>query len=335
MVLVPGSDEYEGGRFRVQGVLPTCYVLPVDIAPLCVLSVGRSGTSLTTRALHHLGAHVGAPADLMPASADNRHGYWEHVGIYEINEAILAAFGGSWYDPPALFHGWETDPRLDALAARATALAAELGSTGCRWAFKDPRVAVTLPFWQRVLGELEYVICVRDPQAVIHSIRNTGLAGTTPAASARLWLDMNAGILRQTVTGQRTFVFYEDWFEAPERVAADLARAVHRGAVDRRAGSSMSVDAVLDRSLRRADGPGALVEADVVPVPELRSMLAHLRTVAVHDTPDRSSREWAATFAEQLAGRYRARYAAGRRDGQHEVSASVAHSADLDRVGRF
>jgi hypothetical protein len=46
---------------------------------LVVLGMHRSGTSALTGMLHHLGVALGE--HLMPASADNPRGYWEHSDV--------------------------------------------------------------------------------------------------------------------------------------------------------------------------------------------------------------------------------------------------------------
>ncbi len=217
--------------------------------PICVLSVGRSGTSLAARTLDALGVHLGAPDDLMPPSEQHRLGFFEHLGIHEINEAILQVFGGSWSRPPALDPGWEQDPRLDPQRRRARALVAELAVHG-RWAFKDPRTAVTLPFWRSVVGRMDYLVCVRSPEASVRPVAATGLPGGTPAASTALWLQMNAAILRQTAAARRHFVFFEDWFADPDRVYAGIAAFV--GAPAPAPGAAA---AVFDPAQRRADHP--------------------------------------------------------------------------------
>lgn len=44
--------------------------------PICVLSVGRSGSSLAARAVNLLGVHLGVEEDLMPPSQQNERGFW-------------------------------------------------------------------------------------------------------------------------------------------------------------------------------------------------------------------------------------------------------------------
>src|SRR5580693_429281 len=72
---------------------------------LVVLGMHRSGTSALTGMLHHLGVALGD--DLMPATADNPRGYWEHSDIVRANQAIMTALGWAWDDMRPLPPGFE------------------------------------------------------------------------------------------------------------------------------------------------------------------------------------------------------------------------------------
>ncbi len=275
--------------------------------PVCVLSVGRSGTSLAARAINLLGVHLGAEEDLMSASEQNERGFWENTAILQLNEELLERLGGSWYRPPDLTAGWAHDEGLEDVRERAVAVTEELAVPGRRWGFKDPRTIVLLPFWQRVVGEMDYLICVRRARAFVRSVQELDPPGGTPHATAGLWLDMNAAALRQTAGERRMFVFYEDWFEDPRRVAGRLAGFVHDDAstVD-----PLALDAVVaffDPALRRADAREE--PAELAGAQELEAMYEHLRLIAEHDADDREVRHREALVAHTLAESYRCRRA--------------------------
>lgn len=275
--------------------------------PVCVLSVGRSGTSLTARAINLLGVHLGAEQDMMSPSEQNERGYWENVAIHRLNEELLEGFGGSWYRPPDLTPGWAHDEGLERVRERAVAVARELAGQGRRWGFKDPRTIVLLPFWQRVVGEMDYVICVRRADAFVRSVQELDPPDGTPHATAGLWLDMNAAALRQTVGERRMFVFYEDWFEDSRQVAQRLATYLHGDAWSRDPVALDAVVAFFDPALRRADAREEPTE--LAGAPELEAMYAHLRLIAQHDTDDRDARDRQALVAQTLADSYRFRQA--------------------------
>jgi hypothetical protein len=122
----------------------------------------RSGTSLVTQLLHRCGVSLGPDEQLMPASNDNSDGFWENLGFVRLNERLLAASGGSWYSPPTRV---VATPQL---TAEATDLVRQFeGLEPCAW--KDPRNAITLPFWKALLP-MKVLMCVRHPAETAASL---------------------------------------------------------------------------------------------------------------------------------------------------------------------
>src|SRR5262245_25912060 len=175
---------------------------------ICVLGMHRSGTSLVARMLNLLGVHLGPGERVLTAGADNPKGYWEYRPFVDIDDEILARFGGRWDEPPTLPPSWPEDPRLADLRDRARRLLAEDFADAPVWGWKDPRACLTLPFWQDVIGAMDYVVSVRNPCAVIASLaRREGMDG---ARAEWLWLRHVQAILAHTSGRTRTFVSYED-----------------------------------------------------------------------------------------------------------------------------
>lgn len=56
---------------------------------VCIAGAHRSGKSILTRLLHAFGLYLGPENELMPAQADNPHGFWEHLGFVALNEGIV------------------------------------------------------------------------------------------------------------------------------------------------------------------------------------------------------------------------------------------------------
>lgn len=202
---------------------------PAPSQAICVLGVARSGTSLTTRALGVLGVHLGEPSDLLPAHADNPKGCWEHRGIVALNEELMGAFdeepaprGLRWRSSPALPDGWERDERLTPHRRRARALLRAGFADRPVWGFKDPRTCLTLPFWQRLVPDMRYVICARDPREVAASLVQRD--GLTSDEALALWRRWTTAAILGTSGQPRTFVTYDGWFDAPALQADRLAR---------------------------------------------------------------------------------------------------------------
>jgi hypothetical protein len=189
--------------------------------PVCVLGVGRSGTSLAARALGDLGVELGSEDDMLPPSELNPGGFWELREVLELNEEILAALGGTWWQAPPRPAGWERRPELEPFVARIADLVARHFGGAARWGFKDPRTTLTLPLWRRAVGEFDHVICLRNPLETVASAGNGLPPGADPVA---IWTTYTCEALRLTEGRRRTFVFYEDWSIDPVAVARGLAR---------------------------------------------------------------------------------------------------------------
>jgi hypothetical protein len=187
--------------------------------PICVTGMGRCGTSLTTALIGLLGVELGPTERMLPAAAhDNARGYWEQQDIYEINEEVLAAFSGTWARPPHLPPNWERSPTLTAARRRAEHALAELfGTSQGRWAWKDPRASVTLPFWQDLIGEMDYVLCIRNPSDVAASLVRRGTDGLDLEDSVALWLYYVQAALANTRRCRRLVLRYEDYFTDTDR----------------------------------------------------------------------------------------------------------------------
>lgn len=178
---------------------------------ICTIGVHRSGTSLVSRIVNLLGVDLGPDPRVVTAGEDNPTGYWEYRPFVDINDDLLQRFGGHWDQPPALPPSWVDDPRLDDLKEKARRLVATDFSGAPLWGWKDPRACVTLPFWQDVIGPMRYVICVRNPSAVVASLASRDGRGRGNAE--HLWLTHMRALLADTSGQPRLFVSYEDLLE--------------------------------------------------------------------------------------------------------------------------
>jgi hypothetical protein len=175
---------------------------------VCILGMHRSGTSLTARILSLIGVNLGSEERFKSPRQDNPTGFWEHGDIGAINDAILEMHGGSWQDPPHLPDGWESAPILDDLRERAQTLIADQFDNLPLWGWKDPRGCLTLPFWQQLMPEMRYVICLRNPLDVAHSLLQRD--GFSAEKSSALWLSHVNSAFVHSEGKPRLVIFYED-----------------------------------------------------------------------------------------------------------------------------
>jgi hypothetical protein len=221
---------------------------------VCVLGFHRSGTSMVTRLLNLLGVDLGPEHELLGAfEGDNPRGYWEPVWLFSLNNWILDTLGGSYWRPPALPPGWERDPALDRWRADAHRHLDRAYGDAPVWGFKDPRLCLTLPFWQSVLAErgdeVSYVVTLRSPTETSASMaRRPYYPGTDTDHWGRVWLDYTARALDATAGLPRRLVAYDgllaDGTAELRRLAEFLGMPVPEGAV------AAEMEAAIDSGLR-------------------------------------------------------------------------------------
>jgi hypothetical protein len=225
---------------------------------LCVLGMHRTGTSLTTRVANLLGARLGPDDALLEArQGDNPSGFWEVAAVNDLNDEILARLGGEWRQPPELSAGWAQAPQLDDLRERARRVLVELGASEAPlWAFKDPRVCLTLPFWVPLLTPMRCVLTIRSPLEVARSLKHRN--DLPEALSFALWLRYTADALLHSTGRPRLLVRFDGWLEDPEGQLRALASFIGPAAVARRAAIRIEALDFIQADLRHhASDPGA------------------------------------------------------------------------------
>lgn len=138
-----------------------------------VLGMHRSGTSVITSLIESCGISTGN--NLQSAGDDNPKGYWEDEFIVNTNNRLLRSLGLEWHSLVLLS---ANDLKASGiyqqeLAASRVYVSALLASFP-NLVIKDPRMALTLPFWLEVFSTLNtsvnYVVTKRDPAAICRSL---------------------------------------------------------------------------------------------------------------------------------------------------------------------
>lgn len=243
-----------------------------------VLGFHRSGTSMLTRLLNLLGVDLGPEADLIGAvEGDNPRGYWEPSWLVGLNDSILSTLGGTDWQPPSLPPGWQHDAALDALRAAAHHRLDQAYGDAPVWGFKDPRLCLTLPFWQSVLAErgdeISYVVALRSPSETSASMaRRQCYPGTDTGYWGRTWLEYTARALEATAGLPRTLVAYDDLMASGTRELRRLAEFL--GLPMPGAAAAARLEAAIDSGLRHHTATPLETAAD-------DSLPAHVRSAYV------------------------------------------------------
>lgn len=196
-----------------------------DAQVVCVTGMHRAGTSVTSKLLNVLGVYLGPQRELIEARGENNpKGFYENRAFVRLNAELLQSAGGIWKQPPSLPPGWERDPALEHVRERAAAMLESTFGGAPLWGWKDPRSALTLPFWQTLLPNMRYVVCVRNPLDVAASLARRN---QIPRAQAYdVWLRYLVASIIHTAGKPRMFVFFEDYFEDWRPQVARLAEFI-------------------------------------------------------------------------------------------------------------
>jgi hypothetical protein len=144
---------------------------------------------------------------------------------------------------------------------------------------------LTIPFWRDLIGDMDFVICVRNPADVAASItqreHNDGLHLD---GSVALWLRYTRAALDNTLRSRRIVLVAEDLLADPHRQIARLGAFV--GASDARVRSvqrtaSELIDPQLWHHRSSADGIARVREV----CPDAADLYASLRTAAARQSP--------------------------------------------------
>jgi hypothetical protein len=190
---------------------------------VAITGMGRSGTSMVARILRECGLELGPVELMLPPNDSNVEGHWEHSGFVHLNDEVLAATGGAWNIPPEPEPDWAVDSRVMPFRPRARELAREFEGMDM-WGWKDPRTALTLPFWQSVLGPLTVVVCIRDPREVARSL--AARDGSPYGWALELWLEYYRRLTRAIGSGGWCVTHYDSFFLDPVSEIRRLAGSI-------------------------------------------------------------------------------------------------------------
>jgi glycosyltransferase involved in cell wall biosynthesis len=240
----------------------------------CILGVDEESTSVVVRLVEL----VGAGGQPVVRTAFERE-------LIEVNDALLGRFGGDDLESPQFPAGWEHSAAVGDLYLRARAAVALNPDDDLMLGGADSRIAVTLPFWRRVLPQLRCVVCVRDPLGAARALVAAGRAASLPAA-AELWCRRTDAALHSGGEQRRILVFSEDLHRQPGMELARVANFLGR--------SEAAADPEVIRAFRDEldDAGGPPVSAlDAVEEPALsfaaKSLYLTLRLLRVEGDAER------------------------------------------------
>ncbi len=147
-------------------------------APIIIIGMHRSGTTMLTRLLHQLGLHIGW---VLQENA-------EALFFGERNEKLMNVCGGTWEHPEPVenllrHEGMRRQARaqllrdlrslrfLSYLGPRNWTRCGSLDRLDFPWGWKDPRNTYLLPLWLELFPEAKIIHVYRHPMDVARSLR--------------------------------------------------------------------------------------------------------------------------------------------------------------------
>ncbi len=152
-----------------RSVRETPLALTTPAAQVVVLGMHRSGTSALTGLLQLMGLWAGGEDDFPLADDHNQAGYWEHRGVWSVDEVILQTLGASWSEVADLDLSRLEEGVRARLRERAREIVRDLDGHGS-WVIKDPRLCLLFPFWREVLENPFCILIYREPLPVARSL---------------------------------------------------------------------------------------------------------------------------------------------------------------------
>jgi O-antigen biosynthesis protein len=190
-------------------------------AQVVVLGMHRSGTSALTGLLRLLGLWAGEEDDFPPPDGHNQAGYWEHRGVWSVDEAILRRLGASWSriaDLDLSRLGPESRARF---VERAREIVEDLDRHG-PWVVKDPRLCLLFPVWREILAHPFCVLIYREPLPVARSL--AARDGFPIPYGIALWEEHMRQALASTRGLPRVLISHRELMTDPAAVLRDLHR---------------------------------------------------------------------------------------------------------------
>lgn len=190
----------------------------------------RSGTSLIANVLNEFGVYLGEPNQLLPGDKGNSLGHFENTAVLGINRTIFNLASGRDLDPlgvKALIHANE----LKKLHEQAELYISKAKNKTKVLGIKDPRIIITLDFWQRHLINPMYIIIFRNPYEVALSLLERDKIPLKDGLE--LWYQYNNEIVKLINNESAFLIDYNYMITNPRKIIVNLLKFIGISATKR------------------------------------------------------------------------------------------------------
>ncbi len=170
----------------------------------------RSGTSLLANIVAELGVYLGKDHEFLPPSSSNVFGFYELDRFKELNDKIINEFNGNWLNTVKV----DKDKVPSEFIKEAKSIINGLSMKSPVIGFKDPRLAMTIDFWNNLSEGNGYIYIFRNPISTAKSLSKVHNMNMDHAF--KLWREYNEAILRFLKGKRYLLIRYEDILSQPE-----------------------------------------------------------------------------------------------------------------------
>lgn len=185
----------------------------------------RSGTSLLTGLLSHVGVKMGRRL-YAPQKGVNEKGFWEHEDIVDTHDELLLTLGSQWDDLLPLPDKWWESEAVRPFVTRLKKLVRRDFSDACVWALKDPRMCRLLQVWFPIFEARQVkptFICLnRNPFEVVASLQKRD--GFSREKALVLWLSHSLSAEFYSRGLPRIFIDFDQVVKNPAGVLSRIER---------------------------------------------------------------------------------------------------------------
>jgi len=134
-------------------------------APVIIIGMHRSGTTMLTNLLHDYGVFMGSQMEQNS----------EAIGFLKINESLLRSSNASWSNPLSYQHNkFNAEDILNILNKKSFIKTYSGGNENLfqdnLWGWKDPRNTLTIELWKEIFPDARIIHIYRNPIDVANSL---------------------------------------------------------------------------------------------------------------------------------------------------------------------
>lgn len=194
---------------------------------IAVIGVPRSGTSAITKGLQVLGVGLGDYVS-EEKRGDNEKGFFEDLEINMLNLSILNSVGYRWGGPVSPIINEDSRKIMAVFLPVAKDIIRRRLESSDIFGFKDPMIAVILPFWKEIFektgADASFVIACRNPLSMAYSLKRTN--NLDLIVGFYVWLAGMLSSLVYTDGFKRVLVDYDDMLADPQRQLGRMAKGL-------------------------------------------------------------------------------------------------------------